>query len=88
MDDVPQNYTHEEDDMIAAASGLLHTLKMKGAIQFKPHKTTFSTNKHLLGFYNLKEGDIYIKSNYTTTRLPKLNGECILTLAGASPECS
>ncbi|GMH71579.1 hypothetical protein TL16_g05691 [Triparma laevis f. inornata] len=76
MDDVPQNYTHEEDDMIAAASGLLHTLKMKGAIQFKPHKTTFSTNKHLLGFYNLKEGDIYIKSNYTHLnfggRLPRV----------------
>ncbi|GMH64861.1 hypothetical protein TL16_g04058 [Triparma laevis f. inornata] len=65
MDAVPQTYTEAEDEMIVTAAALNTTLKMKGAIPYKEYKTTFSTTKHLRGFYNDKEGDIYTTASFT-----------------------
>ncbi|GMH90820.1 hypothetical protein TrST_g3882 [Triparma strigata] len=64
MDNKIQSYTHEEDEMFTLAQGLLSSIKMKGAIQFKNYKKTFSQTLTFQGFYNLKEADIYIKATY------------------------
>ncbi|GMI02694.1 hypothetical protein TrVE_jg6932 [Triparma verrucosa] len=65
MDNVPQMYTDEEDEMITSALGLNSGLKMKGAIPFQDFKSTFSTTKFFRGFYNSKLGDIYSMSTCT-----------------------
>ena len=65
MTKVLQTYSPAEDKMIASALGLIEGMKMKGAIPFKEFKTTFSSIKHLRGFYNLKSGDIYQEANFS-----------------------
>lgn len=57
-------YTLAKDEMITSSLGLLAGMEMKGAIPFRTFKTTFSTTKYLKGYYNLKEGDIYVKTSF------------------------
>ncbi|GMH86654.1 hypothetical protein TrST_g13924 [Triparma strigata] len=64
MDNVVQHYTEKEDEMISSGIGLLDGMKMKGAITYKEFKTDFSATRVLKGFYNFREGDIYIKTEY------------------------
>ncbi|GMH71838.1 hypothetical protein TL16_g05760 [Triparma laevis f. inornata] len=65
MDNVVQEYTFEEDEMITSALGLNSGLKMKGAIPFKEFKKTLSTCRDFRGFYNPKDGDIYVTNTFT-----------------------
>ena len=65
MDNEVQLYTPSEDDMITSGLGLMTGLKMKGAIPFKNFRTTFSSTKFVKGYYNSREGDIYIHSSFT-----------------------
>ncbi|GMH51051.1 hypothetical protein TrST_g8578 [Triparma strigata] len=65
MDNVPQLYTEAEDEIITSGLGLLDGMKMKGAIPFKEFKTAFSATRVQKGFYNSKDGDIYVMSEYT-----------------------
>ncbi|GMH82328.1 hypothetical protein TrST_g12551 [Triparma strigata] len=65
MDNVQQIYSDKEDDIITSGLGLLSGMDMEGAITFKNFKTTFSTTKFLMGFFNSKSGDVYAKSALT-----------------------
>ena len=65
MDNVVQEYTAAEDDIITSALNLFAGLEMKDAINFKKFKPIFSTTKYLKGCYNSSLGDIYVKSIYT-----------------------
>lgn len=64
MNNVIQEYTNEEDDMLTISLGLIAGMNMKGAIPFKEFPSTFSTTRFINGFYNFKEGDVYAKSTF------------------------
>ncbi|GMH88099.1 hypothetical protein TL16_g11056 [Triparma laevis f. inornata] len=65
MDNIAQVYTEEEDAAIESALGKLSGMDMAGAIPFTNFSTTLSTTRYMKGFYNYKEGDIYVKSAFT-----------------------
>ncbi|GMI00462.1 hypothetical protein TrLO_g11380 [Triparma laevis f. longispina] len=47
MDNIPQMYTEEGDEIITSAVALIRGMEMKGAVPFKELDTNFSTNQYL-----------------------------------------